>query len=102
MAWTRKILRVNLTKGTCESEPLNMDWAADYLGQRGLATKYLVEEIDPKVDPLSPDNKMIYATGPLTGTCASTGGRHSVITKGALTGAIACSNSGGWYRGGRT
>ena len=97
MAWTRKILRVNLAKGTCESEPLNMDWAADYLGQRGLATKYLVEEIDPKVDPLSPDNKMIYATGPLTGTCASTGGRHSVITKGALTGAIACSNSGGWF-----
>ena len=74
-----------------------MDWAANYLGQRGLATKYLVEEIDPKVDPLSPDNKLIYATGPLTGTCASTGGRHSVITKGALTGAIACSNSGGWF-----
>ena len=97
MAWTRKILRVNLTAGTCESEPLNMDWAANYLGQRGLATKYLVEEIDPKVDPLSPDNKMIYATGPLTGTCASTGGRHSIITKGALTGAIACSNSGGWF-----
>ena len=97
MAWTRKILRVNLTEGTCESEPLNMDWAANYLGQRGLATKYLVEEIDATVDPLSPDNKMIYATGPLTGTCASTGGRHSVITKGALTGAIACSNSGGWF-----
>ena len=97
MAWTRKILRVNLTEGTCESEPLNMEWAAQYLGQRGLATKYLVEETDPKVDPLSPDNKMIYATGPLTGTCASTGGRHSIITKGALTGAIACSNSGGWF-----
>jgi len=63
MAWTEKILRVNLTKGTCESEPLNMDWAAKYLGQRGLATKYLVEEIDPKVDPLSPDNKLIFATG---------------------------------------
>ena len=97
MAWTEKILRVNLTKGTCESEPLNLVWAAEYLGQRGLATKYLVDEIDPKVDPLSPDNKMIFATGPLTGTCASTSARYSVITKGALTGAIACSNSGGYF-----
>jgi aldehyde:ferredoxin oxidoreductase len=97
MAWHGKILRVNLTKGTCQSEPLNMKWAYEYLGQRGLATKYLVEEIDPKVDPLSPENKMIWASGPLTGTMASTGGRYSVITKGALTNAIACSNSGGYW-----
>ena len=97
MAWTRKILRVDLGKGTCADEPLNMDWAFKYLGQRGLATKYLVEETDPKVDPLSPENKMIMATGPLTGTTASTAGRYSVITKGALTGAIACSNSGGFF-----
>jgi len=97
MAWARNILRVNLTAGTCANEPLNMDWAGKYLGQRGLATKYLVEETNPKVDPLSPDNKMIMATGPLTGTCASTAGRYSVITKGALTGAIACSNSGGFF-----
>ncbi len=97
MAWTQKILRVDLTKGTCTDEPLNMDWAEKYLGQRGLATKYLVEETDPKVDPLSPDNKMIMTTGPLTGTGASTSGRYSVVTKGALTGAIACSNSGGFF-----
>ena len=96
MGWARKILRVDLSKGTCKSEPLNMEWAQQYLGQRGLATKYFVEEVDPKVDPLSPANKMIMATGPLTGTMASTGGRYSVITKGALTGAIACSNSGGY------
>jgi len=97
MAWQRKVLRVNLSKGTCTAEPLNMEWARAYLGQRGLATKYLVEEMDPKVDPLSPGNKLIFATGPLTGTMASTGGRYSVITKGALTGAIACSNSGGHW-----
>ena len=97
MAWAGKLLRVDLTAGTCKSEPLNMKWAQDYLGQRGLATKYLVEEIDPKVDPLSPKNKLIMATGPLTGTSASTAGRYSVITKGALTGAIACSNSGGFF-----
>ena len=73
-----------------------MEWAQEYLGQRGLATRYLVEEIDPTCDPLGPDNKMIMATGPLTGTMASTGGRYSVITKSPLTGAVACSNSGGF------
>ncbi|MDO8348112.1 MAG: aldehyde ferredoxin oxidoreductase family protein [Rugosibacter sp.] len=97
MGWNRKILRVDLTHGTCKAEPLNMEWAQEYLGQRGLATKYLVEEIDPKVDPLSAGNKLIMATGPLTGTMASTGGRYSVITKSPLTGAIACSNSGGYF-----
>jgi len=97
MAWTRNVLRVDLTNGTCKSEPLNMEWAQQYLGQRGLATKYFVSEVDPKVDPLSPANKMIMTTGPLTGTPVSTGGRYSVVTKGALTGAIACSNSGGYF-----
>ncbi|HET9581087.1 MAG TPA: aldehyde ferredoxin oxidoreductase family protein [Usitatibacter sp.] len=97
MTWARKILRVDLTKGTCTPEPLNMEWAKLYLGQRGLATKYFTAEVDPKVDPLSPANKMIFATGPLTGTIASTGARYSVITKGPLTGAIACSNSGGHF-----
>jgi aldehyde:ferredoxin oxidoreductase len=96
MSWTGKILRVNLTNGRCTTEALNRQWAQEYLGQRGLATKYLVEEVDAKVDPLSPDNKLIMATGPLTGTMASTGGRYSVITKGPLTGCIACSNSGGF------
>lgn len=74
-----------------------MDWANQYLGQRGLASKYLTEEVDPKCDALGPDNKMIMATGPLTGTMASTGGRYSVICKSPLTGAIACSNSGGFF-----
>ena len=97
MGWARKILRVDLNKGTCKSEPLNMEWAQQFLGQRGLATKYFVSEVDAKVDPLSPANKLIMATGPLTGTAASTGGRYSVITKGPLTGAIACSNSGGYF-----
>ena len=97
MAWTKSVLRVNLATGTCTPEPLNMAWANDYLGQRGLATRYLVSEIDPAIDPFSPDNELIFATGPLTGTMAATGGRYSVITKGPLTGAIACSNSGGFF-----
>jgi aldehyde:ferredoxin oxidoreductase len=96
MSWAGKILRVNLTQGTCTSETLNRQWAQEYLGQRGLASKYLVEEIDPQVDPLSPENKMIMTTGPLTGTMAATSGRYSVVTKGPLTHCIACSNSGGF------
>ncbi|UCE88919.1 MAG: aldehyde ferredoxin oxidoreductase family protein [Pseudomonadota bacterium] len=96
MSWTKNVLRVDLTSRNVNREPLNMEWAQEYLGQRGLATRYLVEEVDPMVDALSPDNKLILTTGPLTGTMASTGGRYSVVTKSPLTGAVACSNSGGY------
>ena len=51
MSWQRKILRVDLTKGTCEAEPLNMEWAEAYIGERGLATKYLWENMDPRPIP---------------------------------------------------
>ena len=97
MSWQQRILRVNLNEGKAKSEPLNMEWAQDFLGERGLATKYLMENMDPKADPLSPDNVLIFATGPLSGTMASTSGRYAVVTKGPLTGAIACSNSGGKF-----
>jgi aldehyde:ferredoxin oxidoreductase len=97
MTWHKQILRVNLTEGTCKIEPLNMEWANTFLGQRGLGSKYLYEEMDPSADALSAENKVIFATGPVTGTLASTSGRYSVITKGALTDAIACSNSGGKF-----
>jgi len=97
MSWTKKILRVDLGTGACTSEDLNMDWAQKYLGSRGLATKYFTEEVDANVDPMSPDNKLIIATGPLTGTAAPTSGRWTAICKGPLTGAIACSNSGGFF-----
>ena len=97
MSWQGQILRVNLTEGTCEAEPLNTKWAQEYLGTRGLATKYLWENMSPTADPMSPENILIFATGPLTGTMASTSGRYAVVTKGPLTGAIACSNSGGKF-----
>jgi aldehyde:ferredoxin oxidoreductase len=94
--WRGGILRVNLTRGTVKKETLDPKLARAYIGGRGLGTKILYDEIDPKVDPLSGNNKLIMATGPLTGTNASTGGRYMVITKSPLTGAIACSNSGGY------
>ena len=97
MSWQRNILRVDLTTGDIRTEPLNMQWADAYLGSRGLGSKYLSEEMDPSVEAMSPENVLIFATGPLTGTMASTSGRYSVVTKGPLTNAIACSNSGGKF-----
>ena len=96
MSWTKNVLRIDLTKGTTKKETLNMDWAMEYIGQRGLATRYLVDEVSPQCDALGPDNKLIMVTGPLTGTNASTAGRYSVVTKSPLTGTVACSNSGGY------
>lgn len=95
--WKGKILRVNLNTGTVKSEALNEEWARQFIGARGLGTKYFVEEVNPQVDPLSPENKIIFMTGPITGTFASSGGRYNVVTKGPLNGTIAASNSGGTF-----
>lgn len=95
--WAGHILRVDLTRGKATREPLRLDWAEEYIGGRGLAARYLYEEMDPSVDALGPDNKLIMATGPLTGTNASCGSRYMVVTKGPLTGAITTSNSGGHW-----
>jgi aldehyde:ferredoxin oxidoreductase len=62
-----------------------------------LGIYYLNQEVDPKIEPLSPDNLLVMATGPLTGTGAPTGARYMVMTKSPLTGAITCSNSGGQF-----
>ncbi len=96
-ASTGKLLRVDLTSGRIAVEDIRSDWLRDYVGGRGLAARYLYEELDPQVDPLSPDNKLIFATGPLTGTPVPCGARYMVVTKGALTNAITTSNSGGHW-----
>ncbi len=95
--WIGTILRVNLTNRTVTKEPLDPQLAKQYIGARGLGTKIMYDEVDPKVDPLSPENKLIFAPGPLSGTFAPSGGRYNVITKGPLTGAIAASSSGGEF-----
>ena len=97
MSWQGKILRVDLTAKSIRIDPLNMTWAHEFLGSRGLAGKYLYDEMNPKTEALSPENVLIFASGPLTGTMASTGGRYTVVTKGALTNSFACSNSGGYF-----
>jgi aldehyde:ferredoxin oxidoreductase len=95
--WCGKILRVDLSSGKIASEPLDPSVARNYLGARGFGIYYLRKEVDPCCDPLSPDNKLIMAAGPLTGTAAPTGARYVVTTKSPLTGAITCSNSGGYF-----
>lgn len=91
------ILRIDLTTGTIKKEPLDEKKAKDFIGGRGLATKYFVDEVSPQVDPFNPENKLLVATGPLSGTPTPTGGRYMVVTKSPLTGTIASSNSGGYW-----
>jgi aldehyde:ferredoxin oxidoreductase len=93
--WTGKFLRVNLTKSKITVEDIDPKIAKDFIGARGMGVKYLYDEIDPQVDALSPDNKLIMVTGPLTGTAAPAGNRYMVVTKSPLTGAIAESSAAG-------
>ena len=96
-SWTEKLLRVDLSSGRVTVEAIPRSWQQDFVGGRGLGVRYLFEEVDPTVDPLSPNNKIVFACGPLTGTPVPCGARYMVVTKGALTGAITTSNSGGFW-----
>ncbi|MBO0573838.1 aldehyde ferredoxin oxidoreductase [Clostridium botulinum] len=90
-----KILRIDLTNRECTLEPLDEEKAKKFIGARGLGVKTLLEEIDPKIEPLSIENKLVIVTGPITGAPMPTSGRYMVVTKAPLTGTIAISNSGG-------
>lgn len=94
-AYYEKIARINLTTGDISVEPLDMELAHKFIGGRGLGTKMLYDDGVATVDPLSPENQLIYITGPMTGAAAPSTGRYMVVTKSPLTGMIACSNSGG-------
>ncbi len=93
--WHGKLLRINLTTRKATVEDIPAQVCKDYIGGRGVAIRYLYDEVDPQVDPLSPENKLIFTTGPLTATTAPTGNRYMAVTKSPLTGALAHSNSGG-------
>jgi len=95
--WIGTILRVNLTDGSIKTEALDPELAKKYIGARGLGSRILASEIDPKVDPLSAGNKLIFASGPLSGTNAPSSGHFNVVTKGPLGGTIAASSSGGVF-----
>ncbi|MGD0820769.1 MAG: aldehyde ferredoxin oxidoreductase family protein [Desulfomonilia bacterium] len=94
-----KILRVDLTHRKVSEEPLPRGDAALLLGGCGLATKYLFQELKPGVDPLGPENKLIFMSGPLTGTLSPSSGKYNAVTKSPLTGLWGQSGSGGkWGR----
>lgn len=92
-----KVLRIELSRKKTSSQPLTKEQTELFLGGRGLGVDILFRELPRGTNPLSPENKMVFATGPLTGTGAPTSGRYSVITRSPLTGTIFDSNSGGHF-----
>lgn len=95
--YQNRVLRVDLGKETTRVDPLNMDWARDYIGGKGLGIKYLYEELAPGTDPLSPRNKMILMTGPLTGTVVPCSGKLAIISRSPATGTILDCSIGGHF-----
>jgi len=91
------IARVNLSTGEIKKEKVNEEWARLFIGGRGYGSKIIYDEVDPKIDPLALENKVVIATGPAGGSNAPASGRTMVITKGAETETIACSNVGGFF-----
>jgi len=92
-----QILRVDLSRGKITKEEIRHDWAVKFLGGAGLATKYLYEEVPKGVDALGPENKLIFMSGPLTGTASASASRYSVVAKSPLTGLWGQANSGGHF-----
>jgi len=95
--WMGQILRINLSDAEYRVEDLDPDLAEDFIGGRGLASQMLFDEVDPRVEPLSPENKVIFAVGPLTGTGVVGAARSMVVTKSPLTSGITSSNLGGHF-----
>lgn len=92
--WTGRVLRVDLTRKKFVVQDLDPKVAVDFLGGRGLAIKTLWEELTPGTDPLSPDNLLIFATGPLTGITMPSSGKMVIAAKSPLTGGYGDGNIG--------
>lgn len=95
--WTEKILDIDLNTHEHRTYPLDMDMARLFIGGRGLGARLLWDLVGPQVDPLSPENVLIFTAGPLTATGYQTSNRFSVSTKSPLTGTILDANSGGFW-----
>jgi aldehyde:ferredoxin oxidoreductase len=96
-AYMGKLLRVDLSNGTITEEALREDWVRQFIGGAGLATRYLYDEVPKGVDPLGADNKLIFMTGPLTGTASASAARYSIVAKSPLTDIWGHGNSGGSF-----
>jgi len=95
--WCKKILEIDLTSQTYQTQPLDMEMARLFLGGRGLGARLLWDWVGPEVEPLSPENALIFTTGPITATGSQTSNRFNVSTKSPLTNGILHANSGGWW-----
>lgn len=95
--YTQKILRINLSDRTFKEENVSEAVYTKFLGGRGLAAKYYYDEVPENADPLSVENKLIFMTGPLTGTPAYSSAKFQLATKSPLTGIYLCSNCGGKF-----
>ncbi len=91
-----KLLVVDLTSGHIEDEPLNENYAHQFIGGSGLAARYLYDSLDPNISPLNPASPLFLITGPLTGTRAPLCGRHVVCARSPLTGIWCESHAGGF------
>ena len=94
-----KLLRVNLSSEETKQEPLPDELARKYLGGRGFAARILYDGLMPGIDPLGPENKIVFATGVLTGTPAPVGNRSLIASKSPLTGIWGDAVFGGWFGG---
>jgi len=92
--WNGTILRVNLSKSKVAAMRYEADLAKNFLGGRGFAVRILWDELKPKIDPLSPENKLIFAAGPLTGFALPSSGKLVLAAKSPLTGGYGDGNVG--------
>ena len=92
-----KLLRVDLSARSYKEEEIDEETRRKFLGGRGLGTKILWDELPAGTDPFSPENIVVIATGPLTGTKTPSSGRHCIVSKSPLTGGIGFTTSGGTW-----
>ncbi len=92
-----KGLVVDLSKGETKTVEIPDKIMKDYVGGEGFGVRILFDNLKPKTDPFSPENLLIFTTGPLTGTSAPTSGRLCVVFKSPLTNTIGASNVGGYF-----
>ncbi len=94
--WTNFALEIDLSKGDIKKKKINDDILRNYVGGRGLGVKLYYDMVNPKIEPMSEENPIIFTVGPLTGI-APMSGRHVVVSKSPLTETILDSNAGGFW-----
>ncbi len=95
--YTGKVLEVDLFNGEIRQRELSQSLVSQYIGGRGFTSKLQYDEVGPEVDPLSPDNILVIATGPLTGIPAPSTARFTAGGRSPLTGILGDANCGGFF-----